>query len=257
MNNTKKYLLINIINYIIWVLLLTIGSYLFTVLDNEAPGGITLGLSTIIFGIIVPFHLKKTNINNYKFLPNKKNIIKTLLITIIFFCICLFVFPSGILGTKETYKFLSNIPNFEIIISTFSFLLFSAITYGFIFWGGLLFAVKNYSNKFIAVIITSILFSIYHFSQYQFIPITINFFTLMFLWSLILTSLTFINNSVLPTIVIHQFGQFVYFSSSNNNPFAEINNSIYNFIMLGSIFIIYILIFKTKRKYVFKDNKRP
>ncbi|MBN2401839.1 MAG: CPBP family intramembrane metalloprotease [Spirochaetes bacterium] len=233
MDNNKKNLLLTLTDYLAWTLFLALGSFLFvTIKNNEAPGSIILGVSSAVFGIIIPYHLRRIKINEYRFLPEKK-IIRTIIITLMFFVFCIFIFPSGFLGTDNTFKFFSNIPDPLTIISTFLFLLFSAAVYGFIFWGGLLYAVKNNSNKIIALLTTSVLFSLYHFSQFPFTPVTFPFLAWMFIWAVMLTALTLINNCVLPTIIVHQFGQFVYFASSKENPFTEIKSSITSFALLG------------------------
>jgi len=148
--------------YVAWVGLLALGSYLF--LGSEALGGMILGLTGIILGIIFPYHLWRAGIVSFRFIPEKAKNRRVAGLSLLFMAFYLIVYPAGFLGSRATMRFFESPPFFEAGLATFIFLLISAIAYTLIFWGGLLFSITRISNRLVAVIATSLLFSAYHVS---------------------------------------------------------------------------------------------
>jgi len=230
--------------YIVWVGLLGLGSYLF--LGSEALGGIVLGLTGIILGIILPYHLWRAGIVSFRFIPEKAKSRRVAGLSLLFMAFYLIVYPAGFLGSRATMRFFESPPSFEAGLATFVFLLISAIAYTLIFWGGLLFSITRISNRMVAVIATSLLFSIYHFSQFPFIPLTIHFFLEMFVCALILTSFTLLVDCVLPALIVAQIEQFFYFAARQDNPFSEPSQSFSGIILVLILLGVYALIFRKR-----------
>lgn len=205
--------------YIAWVCMLALGSYLFV--RNEPLGGIVLGLTGILIGIVLPYHLWRVGVISYRFFPEKTKVWRIGGLSLLFFIFYLVVYPSSFLGSQTTERFFQSPPSLEVGLATFVFLLASAIAYTLVFWGGLLFAITQVSNKFVAVIVTSLLFSFYHISQFPFAPMTFEFFLEMFVGAVILTSFTLFVDCVVPTLIVAQIEQFFYFSTRQDNPFSE------------------------------------
>ncbi|GAK56823.1 hypothetical protein U27_03787 [Candidatus Vecturithrix granuli] len=232
-------------HFLVWTVLLGVGGYLFTAYpDNEALGGIALGLNGTVVGIILPLHFKRTKIIAFRWLPAQAEIRKTILISVGFLLFFLLIFPFGFVGNRTTMKVFVNPPAFVPVVITFLFLLFSAISYAFIFWGGLLFMFQKAVGKYLAILLTSALFSLYHLAEFAFISITPGFLLLMFVCALMLTSLTLVLDCVLPTLIIHQILQSLDFLTMAHNPFSDPAGLIANAMLLAISLGIYLLIFK-------------
>ncbi|MCP4544474.1 MAG: hypothetical protein GY832_45770 [Chloroflexi bacterium] len=204
--------------------------------------GITLGLTGIIVGIILPYHLRRTGVISFPFIPEKSGIRRTVVTGLGFAAFYLLVFPSGFLGSKTTFRFFASPPPLVEGGATFVFLLLSAIAYALIFWGGLLPAITKVSNKPVAVIITSALFSIYHISQFPFCPMTFSFFAEMFVCAVLLNAFTAWAGCVLPALVVAQVEQFFYFAARQNNPFSEPAQAFSGMVLLFFVLGIYTFV---------------
>jgi len=239
--------------FMAWVGLLTLGSYLFV--SSEALGGMVLGLTGIIIGIILPYHLWKVNIISFRFIPEKRKIRRVTGLSFLFMAFYLIVYPSGFLGSRATMHFFESPPSFEEGLSTFVFLLISAISYTLIFWGGLLFAITKVGNKLVAVIVTSLLFSVYHVSQFPFIPLTFKFFTEMFVCAVILTSFTLLVDCVLPALIVAQIEQFFFFAARRDNPFSDPAQAVSGVVLVLLLWGVYSWVFRKRGDYNPKNSK--
>jgi membrane protease YdiL (CAAX protease family) len=208
--------------YVLLCAFLALGSYLFVRFpENEALGGIVVGLTSLVLGIIVPFHLLRTGVVSFRFLPLAERMGKTVLGTALFAAFYLLLFPSGVLWQGTTIMFFANPPSAMAALSTFLSMLWATATYGFIFGGGMLHGLKRAYGSVVAVLVTSLLFALYHFSQFAFCAPTPAFLLLIVVSALMLASFTLYVGSVLPTLIVHQFAHFFYFATLQDNPFAE------------------------------------
>ncbi len=239
--------------YLSWVGLLTLGSRVFV--DSEVFGGLILGLSGILLGIVLPYHLWRTGIVSFRFLPPRPVIRRVAGLSLIFASCYLVVYPAGFLGSRTTMDFFESPPTLWEGLATFIFLLISATAYTLIFWGGLLFAIKRSGNKPAAVIATSLLFSVYHVSQFPFIPMTWQFFAEMFICALLLTTFTLLADCVLPALIVAQVEQFFYFAARTDNPFSDPRQA------FTGVFLVLILVggyeLLSRRRRAFNRPARP
>ncbi len=218
----RKSVVAMLIVYVLFVAFLALGNYLFARFpENEALGGIVLGLTSLVLGIIVPFHLRRMDVVSFRFLPQAGTARKTAAITTIFTLFYLLIFPAGILLQRTTFAFFANPPSAMAAVSTFLSLLWATAAYGFIFWGGLLHSLKEAYSPLIAVLATSFLFCIYHLSQFSIAFPTPGFLLMTFVSGLVLAAFTLRVKCVLPTLIVHQLGHFFYFATLRENPFAE------------------------------------
>jgi len=110
--------------YVLFCAFRAMGSYLFAKFpENEAPGGIVLGLTSLVLGIIVPFHLWRTRVVEFRFLDLKKHTGKVIAGTILFGFFFLFIFPMGIFWQRVTTAFFANPPSATEALSTFQAML--------------------------------------------------------------------------------------------------------------------------------------
>ncbi|MBN1123037.1 MAG: CPBP family intramembrane metalloprotease [Anaerolineae bacterium] len=248
--NNRKSVVVMLIIYVLFVAFLALGNYLFGRFpENEALGGIVLGLSSIVLGIIVPFHFRRVGAVSFRFLPQAGNARNTILGTVLFTLFYLLIFPAGILLQRTTFAFFANPPSAMAAISTFLSLLWATAAYGFIFWGGLLHTLKDASSPLIAVITTSLLFSVYHLSQFEMALPTPGFLLMTFVSGLILAAFTLRVKCVLPTLIVHQLGHFFYFATLQENPFAEdFDRFVASVVMLLFLYGIYEGVFRLVRK---------
>ncbi len=245
MNENKNSVVLYLINYIFLVVFLALGGFLFLKYPaNQAIDGIVLSLAGIIFGIIMPYHLKKIKAAEYRFFPAKKDALKAIIGAIIFTAILVFIYPSGILGDKAIITVFNYPPALLPALLTFLFLLFSATSYALLFWGGMLSAFKKAYGNIIAVLVTSFLFSLYHVAEFAVTSITFDFLLLMFISAIMCTVFTLLMRSVLPTLIAQQFGQFVYFISLENNPLSGPAGVIMSYVLLLICFGVYKMLAK-------------
>jgi membrane protease YdiL (CAAX protease family) len=232
--------------YLLWSALLAVGNYLLVACpDNEALGGIILGITSLVLGIIAPFHLLRTGVVSFRFLPSAERTGKVAVGTALFAAFYLLLFPSGVLWQGTTIAFFADPPSAMAALSTFLSMLWATAAYGFIFWGGLLHALKEAYGSVVAVLATSFLFCIYHFSQFPFAPPTVEFLLMVFVGGLMLASFTLWAKCVWPTLIVHQLGHFFYFATLQDNPFAEdLDRSVASLIMLLFLFGIYEGLFR-------------
>lgn len=110
--------------YVLLCAFLALGSYLFAALpENEAPGGIVLGLTSLVLGIIIPFHLRRAGVVDFRFLPLTKRAGKVIVGTVLFGLFFLLLFPAGILWQGTTTAFFANPPPVIEALSTFQAML--------------------------------------------------------------------------------------------------------------------------------------
>jgi membrane protease YdiL (CAAX protease family) len=243
MNHHTKSILITLVNYLLLCGFLAIGGYLLMNFpENEVLGGMILGLTGVILGIIAPYHLKRTGVTAFRFLPLKGDIRKVALYTVIFIVILILV---G--GRKEFMTILKNPPDLLPAILTFLFLLLSATTYALLFWGGILHVYKDAYGPVFAVLVTGALFSLYHLAEFAFTPPTWQFLLLMFISGVLCCCFTLLVKSVLPTMIAQQIGQFIYFVSLEENPFSGADGVIATGILLLICSGIYWVIFRKKQ----------
>jgi len=251
-----KAILLSLINLIILILFLSIGGYIIvSIKEYEIIGGIILGLTGIIIGIIIPYHLRRIKYFTYSFLPKKDNIIKITLLTICYIIIFLFIYPfilsliniKGVLGIEAYYKLLKNLPDLKSIIITFLFLLLSAFIYSLLFWGNILHSLKEKYGSVMSILITGLLFSIYHLSEFAFTPISMEFLLLMFISGCLCGVFTIYSGCILPTLIVQQFGQFFYFISLDNNPFSGEMGVIFNLLLFIICFTVYKLVWRKNK----------
>jgi membrane protease YdiL (CAAX protease family) len=236
--------------YMLFVALLALGNYLFGRFpENPALGGIILGVTSIVLGIIVPFHLRRVGIVSFRFLPQAGDGRKTALDTVLFTLFYLLIFPAGILLQRTTFAFFANPPSAMAAISTFLSLLWATAAYGYIFWGGLLHSLKEAYGPLIAVIVTSLLFSVYHLSQFAMTFPTPGFLLMTFVSGLMLAAFTLQVKCVLPTLIVHQMGHFFYFATLQENPFAEdFDRFVASVVMLLFLYGTYEGVFRLLRR---------
>lgn len=243
MSKDTKNIITVLINYLLLVGFLGLGGYLYvTYPENEALGGMTLGLTGVILGLILPYHLKRTHVVEFQFLPSKGEIRRIILYTVIFTAILVLA-----AGRKEFITIIKNPPELLPAVFTFLFLLLSATTYALLFWGGILHVFKKVYGSIAAVLITGVLFSLYHLAEFAFTPLTWQFLSLMFLGGVLCSTFTLLIKSVLPTMIAQQFGQFIYFISLEDNPFSEPGGVIATGMLLLICSGVYMVIFR-KRK---------
>lgn len=248
MNREHRNLAAMLVNYLVFTLLTGLGGYLFvTFPQKEALGGMVLGLSGVIAGILMPFHLWRKMGIGFRLLPEKQKRRYALVSTCIFIVVLVGLYPSGILGNRAILKLLAHPPDLMKSLITFAFLCFSAMIYALLFWGGLLHTIRNAYGTLAAVLITSVLFSLYHVAEFAFTPPTLNFLLAMFIGSLMCTAFTIYTKSVLPTLIAQQFGQFVHFAAMEDNPFSEPAGLFANMFLLVLVFGFYVM-FQRKRK---------
>jgi membrane protease YdiL (CAAX protease family) len=108
-----------------------------------------------------------------------------------------------------------------VALSTFQAMLWATAAYGFIFWGGMLHAVKEAFGSVVAVLATSLLFCVYHFATFALAPPTAEFLLKTFVGGLMLAIFTILSQCVLPALIVHQLAQFFHFATLQDNPFAE------------------------------------
>ena len=208
--------------YVVWSLLLALGSWLLVSFpENEMPGGLTLGLTSLILGIIVPYHLMRTGVFTFRFLPPGGQWARVIGGLVLFGLFYLLVFPSGVLWQDTTVAFFRNPPTAVSAVSTFLSLLQATAVYGFIFWGGMLHVLRRAYGSIVAVLATSLLFSLYHLSQFLFTPPTLAFLMMTFVGGILFSTFTLWARCVLPTLIVHHLGHFFYFATLDDNPFAE------------------------------------
>ncbi|MBN1812567.1 MAG: CPBP family intramembrane metalloprotease [Anaerolineae bacterium] len=113
----------------------------------------------------------------------------------------------------------------------------------------MLHALKEAYGSAVAVLVTSLLFALYHFSQFAFCAPTPAFLLMIGVSALMLASFTLYAGSVLPTLIVHQLAQFFGFATLGDNPFAEdMDRSIASLIMLLFLFGIYEGLFRLIRR---------
>jgi len=230
-------------NLLLLVVLLSIGGYLLAYLPEYAvPGGIILSLTQAIVGIILPYHLKRTNIVRYRFFPRKDKVLKSLILAAVF------TLSFLVAGYSSILKLITCPPQLLPTIYTFLFLLLTATMYGLIFWGGLLHTFKDRYGPIIGIVLTGLLFSAYHFSEFAFTPITLGFLFPMFVSGCICSVFTVISGSVLPALIAQQFGQFVYFLALEDNPYAEPVGLVFSLLFLAVCSAVYSLVWKKRKK---------
>ena len=106
MSHHQKSILILLVNYLLWVGFLALGGYLLmNYPDNEALGGMVLGSAGVILGIIIPYHLKRTHVVAFKFLPSQGETGRIILYTVIFTVILVLT-----AGRKEFMTIIRNPP---------------------------------------------------------------------------------------------------------------------------------------------------
>lgn len=243
MSKDTKNIVIVLINYLLFVGFLGLGGYLYVNYpEDEVLGGMVLGSTGVILGIIFPYHLKRTHVVEFKFLPSKGEIGRIILYTVIFTTILVLV-----AGRKEFVTIIKNPPELLSAVFTFLFLLLSATTYALLFWGGILHVFKKACGSIAAVLITGVLFSLYHIAEFAFTPLTWQFLLLMFVGGVLCSTFTLLIKSVLPTMIAQQIGQFIYFVSLEDNPFSGPDGVIATGILLLICSGVYMLIFR-KRK---------
>ena len=118
-------------------------------------------------------------------------------------------------------RFFESPPSIEAGLATFAFLMSSAFSYALLFWGGLRSATARVSGRPAAVLVTGLLFSVYHLSQFPFVPLTRRFFAEMFVCAALRAAFTRAVGCVLPALIVAQIEQFFYFAARDDNPFAE------------------------------------
>jgi membrane protease YdiL (CAAX protease family) len=230
-------------NLLFLVVLLSIGGYLLVYRpEYEVLGGIILSLTQAIVGIILPYHLKRTNIIGYRFFPRKDEVLKSLILTVVFTLSLLAA------GYSSISKLITSPPQLLPAIYTFLFLGLTATMYGLIFWGGLLHAFKDRYGPIVGILLTGLLFSAYHFSEFAFTPITFGFLFPMFISGCVCSLFTVISGSVLPALIAQQFGQFVYFLTLEDNPYAEPMGLVFSLIFLVVCFAVYSLVWEKWEK---------
>jgi membrane protease YdiL (CAAX protease family) len=241
-HNNQKNILFVLINYLLLVGFLGLGGYLYVRYpENEILGGMVLGSTGVILGIIVPYHLKRTQVVEFQFLPSKGEIGRIILYTAIFTAILVLA-----AGRKEFMMILKNPPKLLPAVFTFLFLLLSAITYALLFWGGILHVFRKAYGSIAAVLITGALFSLYHIAEFAFTPLTWQFLLLMFIGGVLCSSFTLLIKSVLPTMIAQQIGQFLYFVSLEDNPFSEPDGVIATGMLLLICSGVYMVIFRKR-----------
>ncbi len=262
MFNAKKICLkkvaVVMLVYVLLCAFLALGSYLFTQFpENEAPGGIVLGLTSLVLGIIVPFHLWRTRVVEFRFLDLTKHNGKVIAGTLLFGLFFLLLFPMGILWQRATTAFFANPPSAVEALSTFQAMLWATAVYGFIFWGAMLHTLKEAMGSLVAVLVTSILFCVYHFSMFGVTPTTSEHLLKTLVGGLMLATFTLWVRSVIPTLIIHQLGQFFHFATLESNPFAEdLDRLIPNLVMLLVLFGIYEGLSRLQRRRRNVSSKR-
>jgi hypothetical protein len=243
MRNNHKSILIILVNYLLLVGFLGLGGYLYVNYpENEALGGMMLGATGVILGILVPYHLKRTNVVAFTFLPVKAETGRIVLYTLIFTAILVLTAVR-----KEFMTIIRNPPELLPAVFTFLFLLLSATTYALLFWGGILHVCKTAYGPIAAILITGALFSLYHLAEFAFTPPTWQFLLLMFLGGVLCSGFTLFIKSVLPTMIAQQIGQFIYFVSLEENPFSGPDGVIATGMLLLICSGVYMLIFRKKR----------
>jgi hypothetical protein len=104
----------------------------------------------------------------------------------------------------------------------------------------MLHTLKEACGSVVAVLATSFLFCIYHFSMFSITPLTAEFLLVVFVGGLILASFTLWVKCVSPTLIVHQLGHFFHFATLHDNPFAEdLDRFVASLIMLLILFGIY------------------
>jgi hypothetical protein len=78
--------------YAILVCLLSISSYLYA--RNEAVGGIMLGLTGTVVGILLPYHLHRTGVVSFRFIPETAKSRRVIVVSLAFAAFYLLVLPS-------------------------------------------------------------------------------------------------------------------------------------------------------------------
>lgn len=218
----RRDVAIVLVVYVLLCAFLALGNYLFVRFpENEALGGMTLGLTSLVLGIIVPFHLVRTGVVVFEFLPSTQSLRKAVVATILFAAFYLLLFPSGVLWQRTTMAFIAEPPPLAAAAGTFLSLLFATTVYGFIFWGGMLYTLRRRWGSVVAVLVTSVLFTLYHFSQFAFCAPTAAFLLMIGVSALMLASFTLYVGSVLPTLIVHQLVHFLHFATLQDNPFAD------------------------------------
>jgi membrane protease YdiL (CAAX protease family) len=247
---SRKDLSIVLTVYVLLCAFLALGNHLFVRFpEDEALGGNTLGLTSLVLGIIVPFHLRRTGVISFRFLPLPEHVGKAVVGTALFAAFYLLLFPSGVLWQRTTMAFFANPPSAMAALSTFLSLLWATAAYGFVFWGGMLHELKRAYGSVVAVLVTSVLFSLYHLSQFAFCTPTPAFLLMIGVSALMLASFTLYVGSVLPTLIVHQLAQFVGFAVLGDNPFADdLDRSVYSLVMLLVLFGIYEGLFRLIRR---------
>jgi hypothetical protein len=243
MGRNPKSILIILMNYLLLCGFLALGGYLL-VNDpkNEALGGMILGVTGVILGILAPYHLKRTGVAAFRFLPSKRGAGKVALYTAIFTVVLILI---G--GRREFMMILKNPPELLPAVFTFVFLLLSATTYALLFWGGILHVYKGAYGPVVAVLVTGVLFSLYHLAEFAFTPPTWQFLLLMFISGGLCSSFTLLVKSVLPTMIAQQIGQFIYFISLEENPFSGADGVIAIGLLLLICSGIYWVIFRKRQ----------
>jgi membrane protease YdiL (CAAX protease family) len=246
----RRDVAIVLIVYVLLCAFLALGSYLFVRFpENEVPGGMILGLTSLVLGIIVPFDLLRTGVVSFRFLPLAGRVGRAVVGTALFAAFYLLLFPSGVLWQGTMIAFFANPPSAMAALSTFLSVLWATAAYGFIFWGGMLHGLKRAYGSVVAVLVTSLLFALYHFSQFAFCAPTPTFLLLIGVSALMLASFTLYVGSVLPTLIVHQLAQFFGFATWGDNPFADdLDRTIFSLVTLLFLFGIYEGLFRLIRR---------
>ena len=113
----------------------------------------------------------------------------------------------------------------------------------------MLHALKDAYGNVVAVLLTSFLFCVYHFSQFFIAAPTFESLLMTFVGGLMLASFTVLSECVLPTLIVHQLVHFFYFATLEDNPFADdFDRSIVTLIMLVFLWGIYEALFRLIRR---------
>jgi membrane protease YdiL (CAAX protease family) len=197
-----------------------------------------LGLAGVVFGLIFPLHLWRT-MRHFNLLPEKSERRKVIVGTILFAGFLVGIYPSGILGNHAIVNVFTHPPDVMPALITFLFLLYSATVYALIFWGGMLHALQKTYGTVAAILVTSLLFSLYHIAEFAFMPLSLKSLFMMFIGGLMCAGFTIFSKSVLPTLIAQQFGQFVHFIAQEENPFGDPGGLLANTMLLVVCLTIY------------------
>jgi membrane protease YdiL (CAAX protease family) len=234
-----------LVDLLLLVALLSIGGCLLVYRpEYELLGGIILSLTQVIVGIILPYHLKRINAVRYRFFPQREQVLSSVVLAVVFTLLLLAA------GYRSVFKLMASPPPLLPAIYTFVFLLLTASMYGLIFWGGLLHTFKARFGPIVAIVLTGLLFSAYHLSEFAFTPLTFGFLFSMFISGCVCSAFTVVSGSVLPALVAQQLGHFVYFLTLEENPYAEPVGLVFSLLFLAICFALYSLIWSKRKAHL-------